>query len=142
MTTKNNSNDNSRSSAARRMTIFISCLLGEVVFQGLDEGGDGGFVGFDLRIVAEVAEGGGGDGADLKADALDGACGGGADDGDTARDGGEVVVPGAVLGSAVEGFDGVGAGEDEPVVGADGGEGGVERGEGFGWGELDGGDED
>jgi len=33
------------------------------------------------------------------------------------------------LGAAVEGFDGVGTGEDEPVVGAEAGEGGVEGGE-------------
>ena len=46
------------------------------------------------------------------------------------------------LGTAVEGFDGVGAGEDEPVVGAETGEGGVEWGVGFGRGDLDSGDED
>ncbi len=45
-------------------------------------------------------------------------------------DGGDAVE----LGAAVEGFDGVGTGEDEPVVGADGGEGGVEGSEGVGWG--------
>ena len=42
----------------------------------------------------------------------------------------------------MEGFDGVGAGEEEPVVGAEVGEGGVEGGEGVGWDDLDGGDED
>ncbi len=46
------------------------------------------------------------------------------------------------LGAAVEGFDGVGAGEDEPVVGAEAGEGGVEGGEGGRGDDLDGGDED
>ena len=46
------------------------------------------------------------------------------------------------LGAAVEGFDGVGAGEDEPVVGVKAGEGGVERGVGGGGSDLDGGDED
>jgi hypothetical protein len=42
----------------------------------------------------------------------------------------------------VEGFDGVGAGEEEPVEGAQAGERGVKGAEGGGWGELDGGDED
>jgi hypothetical protein len=44
--------------------------------------------------------------------------------------------------AAVEGFDGVGAGEEEPVEAVEVGEGGVEGGEGGGVGELDGGDED
>ena len=44
------------------------------------------------------------------------------------------------LGPAVEGFDGVGAGEDEPVVGSKAGESGVECGEGGGRDDLDGGD--
>ncbi len=45
------------------------------------------------------------------------------------------------LGAAVEGFEGVGAGEEEPVVGAEAGESGVERAEGGGRNDLDGGDE-
>jgi len=44
------------------------------------------------------------------------------------------------LSPAVEGFDGIGAGEDEPVVGAEAGEGGVECGEGRGGDDFDGGD--
>ena len=78
-----------------------------------------------------------GDEVDGEADGFDGAGGGGAYDGDLFGDSGEAVE----LGAAVEGFDGVGAGEDEPVVGADGGESCVEGVEGFGWGDLDGGDE-
>jgi len=46
------------------------------------------------------------------------------------------------LGAAVEGFDGVGAGEEEPIVSAEAGESGVECGEGGGRDDLDGGDED
>ena len=51
------------------------------------------------------------------------------------------------LGAAVKGVDGVGAGEEEPVVvfaswGAEAGEGGIECGEGGGRDDLDGGDED
>ena len=42
----------------------------------------------------------------------------------------------------VEGFYGVGAGEEEPVELVEVGEGGVEGGVGGGSGELDGGDED
>ena len=50
----------------------------------------------------------------------------GADDGDFIGELGEPVE----LGTAMEGFDGVGAGEEKPVVGAEAGEGGVECGEG------------
>jgi hypothetical protein len=46
------------------------------------------------------------------------------------------------LGSTVEGFDCVRAGEDEPVVGAEAGQGSVEGGEGDGRRDLNGGDED
>ena len=51
------------------------------------------------------------------------------------------------LGAAMEGFDGVGAGEDKPVVtltsgGAEVGEGCVEGGEGGGGDDFDGGDYD
>ncbi|MCU1252324.1 MAG: hypothetical protein JWQ49_5353 [Edaphobacter sp.] len=45
-------------------------------------------------------------------------------------------------GAAVEGFDAVGAGEDEPVVGAEAGEGGVQGSEGGGGSDFDGRDED
>ncbi len=79
-----------------------------------------------------------GDQVNAEADGFDGAGGGGAYDCDLFGDGGEAVE----LGAAMEGFDGVGAGEDEPVVGADSGEGGVEGVEGVGWGDFDGGDED
>ena len=41
-----------------------------------------------------------------------------------------------------EGFDGISAGEDEPVVAREVGECGVESGKGGGWSNLDGGDED
>jgi hypothetical protein len=47
-----------------------------------------------------------------------------------------------VLGAAMEGVDGVGGGEDEPVVCREAGEGGVEGAVGGGRGDLDGGDED
>ena len=43
---------------------------------------------------------------------------------------------------AVEGFDGVGAGEEEPVEAVELGERGIERGEGSGVDYFDGGDED
>ena len=42
----------------------------------------------------------------------------------------------------VEDFDGVGAGEEEPVVGIELGEGSIEGGVGFGREDFDGGDED
>ena len=42
----------------------------------------------------------------------------------------------------VEDFDGVGAGEEEPVVSVELGEGGVEGGVGCGGDDLDGGDEE
>lgn len=110
---------------------------------GADEKHVGGFVACQTGLGEEgLGEGFGdvarGDKVHLEPDGLDRAGSGGADDGYPAGDGGEVVEPGA----AVEGVDGVGAGEDEPVVGTDGGERGVEGGEGFGRGELDGGDED
>ncbi len=101
------------------LVALVERLLGEGFGQGL---------GYVVR----------GDEVDGEADGFDGSGGGGTDDCDLFGDGGEVVE----LGSAVEGFDGVGAGEDEPVVGADGGEGGVEGVEGVGWGDLDGRDED
>src|ERR1700738_5728326 len=75
---------------------------------------------------------------DAETDGFGGAGGGGADDGDPAGDGGDAVE----LGATMEGVDGVGAGEDEPIVGADGGTRGVERAEGLGRGEFDGGDQD
>ena len=79
-----------------------------------------------------------GDEVDGEADGIGGVQGGGADDGDVFGELGEVEE----LGSTVEGFDGVGAGEEEPVVGAEAGEGGVEGGEGRRGGDFDGGDED
>ena len=84
---------------------------------------------------ADVARG---DEVDGEADGI--GCGesGGADDGDVFWELGEVEE----LGSAMKGFDGVGAGEEEPVVGAEAGESCVERGE-RDWGDdFDGWDED
>ena len=74
----------------------------------------------------------------METDARDSLGRGWADDSDFFWQLGEVEE----LGATMEGFDGVGAGEDEPVVSAEAGEGGVEGSEG-GWGDdLDGGDED
>src|SRR6202042_303049 len=74
---------------------------------------------------------------DCQTDFVSGAEGGGTDGGDVPGELGEVEK----LGATVKGFDGVGAGEDQPVVGAEAGEGGVEGGEGGRGGDLDGGDE-
>ncbi len=54
---------------------------------------------------------------------------------------GQVQGPGFRVALA-EGFGGVGAGKEEPVVVVEVGEGGIERGEGGGLGEFDGGNED
>lgn len=73
------------------------------------------------------------DEVDGEADGVGGAQGGGTDGGDVSWELGEAEE----LGAAVKGFDGVGTGEDEPVVRAEASEGGVEGGEG-GWGnDLD-----
>ncbi len=69
---------------------------------------------------------------------VDGGGRGRADDGDAPGMGLQVEVAGA----RGEGVDRVGGGEEEPVVRAQGGEGGVERAEGGGRGDLDGRDED
>ena len=61
------------------------------------------------------------DEVDGEADGVGGAKGGGADDCDVFRQLREVEE----LGSAMEGFDGVGAGEEKPVVSAETGESGV-----------------
>jgi hypothetical protein len=114
--------------------------LGEVVagFGGADE--EEGFAwgfgkeGFDEGF-GDVARG---DQVDGEADGVGGAEGGRADGGDVFGELGEVEE----LGAAMEGFDGVGAGEEEPVVGAEAGEGGVEGGKGCGGDDFDGGDED
>ena len=78
------------------------------------------------------------DEVDGKADVVGGAQSGGTDGGDVFGELSEAEE----LGAAVEGFDGVGAGEEEPVVGAEAGEGGVETGEGSRGRDLDGRDED
>jgi hypothetical protein len=76
-----------------------------------------------------------GDEVDGEADSLHGLCGGGADDGDSLGDEGSIAA-------LVKDFDGVGAGEEEPVEGFELGESGVERGVGCGGDDLDGGDEE
>jgi len=75
---------------------------------------------------------------DGEADGIGSAHGGGADDGNMFGKLGDALK----LSAAVEDFDGVRAGEEQPVVGAKAGESCVEAGVGFGWGDLDGGDED
>jgi hypothetical protein len=79
-----------------------------------------------------------GDKIDGEADRVDCAQGGGTDDSDLF---GELVET-VELGSAMEDFDGVGASEEEPIIGAEAGKGGVEGGEGGGRSDLDGGDEE
>lgn len=94
---------------------------------GFGQEGGGKGLGYILR----------GDEIDGEADGIGGAESGWADDGDFLGELSEVVE----LGSAVKGFDGVGAGKEEPIVGAEAGEGGVESAEGGGWDDLYGGDE-
>ncbi len=74
---------------------------------GFGEQGFGEGFGYVLR----------GDDVDGEADVVGRAEGGGADGGDVFWELGEMEE----LGAAVEGFDGVGAGEEEPVVGAEAG---------------------
>ena len=70
---------------------------------------------------------------DRQADLVGGAESGWADCCDVPGKLGEVEE----LGAAMEGFDGVGAGKDEPVIGAQAGQSGVKGGEGCGRGDLD-----
>jgi hypothetical protein len=80
----------------------------------------------------------GGDEIDGQADCVGGREGGGTDDGNLFGKLGEMEE----LGAAVEGVDGVGAGEEKPIVGAKASEGGIEGAE-AGWGnDLYGGDKD
>jgi hypothetical protein len=73
-----------------------------------------------------------------EADVVGGALGGWTDDGDVLGELGKAEQ----LGPTVEGFDCVRAGEDEPIVSGEAGQGRVEGGEGDGWRDLNGGDED
>jgi hypothetical protein len=75
-----------------------------------------------------------GDEVDSEADGISGVQGGGANGGDVFGELREVEE----LRPAVEGFDGVGAGEDKPVVGSKAGESSVKCGEGGGRNDLDG----
>lgn len=78
------------------------------------------------------------DEVDGESDGVGGAQGGRADDGYFFGKLGDVVE----LSAAVEGFDGVGAGEEKPVVRAEAGQCGVKSAEGGGGNDLDGGNED
>jgi hypothetical protein len=137
--------------------------FGEVVagFGGSDEE-EGFAAGVGSEFFGEgFGEVAGRDQVDGEADGLDGFGGGWADDGDAgrwtvwlgvepwlrARRGGSRSCGGMQVATMVEGFDGVGAGEEEPVValaagGVELGEGGVERSVGRRRDDLDGGNED